>query len=85
MKLRPALRAARPTVGAARARGFAVSPLKSGNKPAPSSGTSPLSCRQIFPSEMVPAATKLLAQNLRVEISYEAEVQQDDVQVGAVP
>jgi hypothetical protein len=34
---------------------------------------------------MVPAATKLLAQNLRVEISYEAEVQQDDVQVGAVP
>jgi hypothetical protein len=87
-KLRPALRAARPTVGVARARGFAVSApaLKSGTKPASSSGTSsPLPCRQIFPSEFSPAATTLLAQKLRAEISYEAEVQQDDVQVGAVP
>jgi hypothetical protein len=34
---------------------------------------------------MALAATTLLAQKLRAEISYEAEVQQDDVQVGAVP
>jgi hypothetical protein len=88
-KLRPVLRAARPTVGAARARGFAVSApaLKSDNKLASSSsGTSPpLLGRRIFPSEFAPAATTLLAQKLRAEISYEAEVQQDDVQVGAVP
>ncbi|KAJ7308757.1 mitochondrial glycoprotein [Mycena albidolilacea] len=68
-KLRPAQRAARPTVGVARCRGFTVSApaLKSGNKLASSS------------------AMTLLAQKLRAEISYEAEVQQDDVQVGAVP
>ncbi|KAJ7308717.1 mitochondrial glycoprotein [Mycena albidolilacea] len=62
-KLRPALRAVRPTVGVVRCRGFAV-----GNKLASSS-----------------SATTLLAQRLRAAISYEAEVQQDDVQVGAVP
>ncbi|KAJ7308731.1 regulatory protein suaprga1 [Mycena albidolilacea] len=69
-KLRPVLRAARPTVGVVRSRGFAVSApaLKSGNKLASSS-----------------SATTLLAQKLRAEISYEAEVQQDDLQVSAVP
>ncbi|KAJ7817164.1 mitochondrial glycoprotein [Mycena olivaceomarginata] len=69
-KLRPVLRAARPTVGAVLARGFAVSApaLKSGNKLASSS-----------------SATTMLAQKLCAEILYETEVQQDDVQVGAVP
>ncbi|KAJ7308741.1 regulatory protein suaprga1 [Mycena albidolilacea] len=69
-KLCPALHAARPTVGVAQHRGFAVSApaLKSGNKLASSS-----------------SATTLLSQKLRAEISYKAEVQQDDVQVGAVP
>ncbi|KAJ7817170.1 hypothetical protein B0H14DRAFT_3148353 [Mycena olivaceomarginata] len=39
----------------------------------------------ISASLLAPAATTLLAQKLRAEISYEAEVQQDDMQVGAVP
>ncbi|KAJ7797245.1 hypothetical protein B0H14DRAFT_3456147 [Mycena olivaceomarginata] len=61
------LRPARPTVGAPQARGFAVS------APTLKSGNKLASSS---------SATTLLAQKLRAEISYEAEVRQDDVQEG---